>query len=436
MIVTKFGGTSMANAAQFCKVREIVKSDPSRRAVVVSAPGRRFSGDTKVTDLLYTLYMHLQYDVPYKEIWDMITERYLSIAQDLRLSSMIEGELEAIHAQLCKRIDQNYLISRGEYLAARLMSEFLGFDFVDAKDIIRFSYDGTVNREETERSIQDMGLAHDRIVVPGFYGAYPNGEISLFSRGGSDITGAYLTGGLGAELYENWTDVSGVLAADPRIVDNPKIVPQVTYAELRELSYMGANVLHEESVAPVQDHDLCINIRNTNDPAEAGTMIRGECTGGTVITGITGTRNFVSFDISKAHMANEIGFIRKVLDIFEQFKINIEHLPTGIDTVSVIVSGDSVSRCLYDIVSRIEKNLDARVSVRKGIALIAIVGRNMAGKSGVSAKIFSSLATAEVNVKMIAQSSDEMNIIVGLDNNDYELAVRTLYSSFCECGWI
>lgn len=225
MIVTKFGGTSMANAAQFCKVREIVKSDPSRRAVVVSAPGRRFSGDTKVTDLLYTLYMHLQYDVPYKEIWDMITERYLSIAQDLRLSSMIEGELEAIHAQLCKRIDQNYLISRGEYLAARLMSEFLGFDFVDAKDIIRFSYDGTVNREETEHSIQDMGLAHDRIVVPGFYGAYPNGEISLFSRGGSDITGAYLTGGLGAELYENWTDVSGVLAADPRIVDNPKIVP-------------------------------------------------------------------------------------------------------------------------------------------------------------------------------------------------------------------
>lgn len=436
MKVTKFGGTSMASAEQFRKVKSIIESDPARRAVVVSAPGRRFKGDTKVTDLLYTLYMHLQYDVPYGDIWDMIVEKYMSISRELDLSGAIEAELSYIKGELRKQIDQNYLISRGEYLAAKLMSEYLGFDFVDAQDLIRFNFDGRIDQEMTDTAVREAGLAHDGMVIPGFYGAYPSGDICLFSRGGSDITGAYLTSGLGAELYENWTDVPGVLAADPRVVDDPRIVPDITYSELREMSYMGANVLHEESVAPVAERNISINIRNTNDPSGAGTLIRNDCTGGTVITGIAGTRDFVSFDLSKEHMADEIGFVRRVMAIFEKYNVNVEHLPTGVDTVSVIVSAASVARCMYGIVSDIRAELGADVSVRRDIALIAVVGRNMAGRSGVCARLFTALGEAGINVKMIAQSPDETNIMIGLDNADYVNATRTIYASFMDCGWL
>ena len=247
MIVAKFGGTSMAHAAQFRKVSDIVRSDPERRVIVVSAPGKRFPGDSKVTDLLYTLYMHLQYDVPYDDLWDRIRDRYESIRSELGLGPSASEELEALRRSLGKGMDQNELISRGEYFSARLMSEYLGYTFVDAKDLIRFSYDGTVDREETEKRIRQTCSPFGRYVVPGFYGSYSNGEICLFSRGGSDITGSYLTSSLEASLYENWTDVPGVLSADPRIVDSPKTIERITYAELRELSYMGANVLHEES---------------------------------------------------------------------------------------------------------------------------------------------------------------------------------------------
>ena len=436
MIVTKFGGTSMADAGQFRKVRNIILDDPERRVVVVSAPGRRYKGDTKVTDLLYTLYMHLQYSVPYEDIWQMIAQKYTDIARDLGLSDSINVELEVIHSELRRQIDQNYLISRGEFLAARLMSEYLGFPFIDAQELIRFSYDGKVDQVITDEAIAHAAERMERFVIPGFYGAYPNGDICLFSRGGSDITGAYLTRGLGAKIYENWTDVSGVLAADPRVVDNPRIISNITYAELREMSYMGANVLHEESVSPVADRNININIRNTNEPKEEGTLIQNECDGGPIITGITGMKDFVSFDITKEHLANEVGFVRKVLEIFERYKVNVEHLPTGIDTVSVIVSASSVNHCMYDIVSGIERTLEAQVSVRRDISLLAVVGRNMAGKVGVCSRLFSALAGANISVKMIAQSPDETNIMIGLDNSDYEKATRALYSNFLDCGWL
>ena len=437
MIVTKFGGTSMASADQFKKVKSIIDKNSDRQVVVVSAAGKKDSKDIKITDLLYTLHTHLVYGVPYDDIWGMIEGRYLEIARELELDCNIEAELAKIKGELGKSIDQNYLISRGEYLSAKLMSAYLGFDFVDAKDIIRFTYSGTVDVESSEQRTKKAFSSRGKIVVPGFYGSYPNGDICLFSRGGSDITGSYLARFLGARVYENWTDVPGTLTADPRIVDNPKTISQITYTELRELSYMGANVLHEDSITPVQEKNISINIRNTNEPSCPGTIIKRECNDdSTVITGISGKKDFVSFDILKDHMSTEIGFTRRVLEIFEDYKINVEHIPTGIDSVSVVVSGASVGSNMYDIVARIESELGAKVRAKKELALIAIVGRNMVGKSGICARIFASLSAVGVNIKMIAQPPDETNIIVGVDNNNYKKAIRALYEDFEKADWI
>ena len=437
MIVTKFGGTSMASADQFRKVKSIIDGNPARQVVVVSAAGKKDSKDIKITDLLYTLHTHLIYGVPYGDIWGMIEGRYLEIARELELDCNIEAELAKIKGELNKNIDLNYLISRGEYLSARLMSAYLGFDFVDAKDIIRFTYSGTVDVESSEARTKKAFSSHGNIVVPGFYGSYPNGEICLFSRGGSDITGSYLARFLNARIYENWTDVPGTLTADPRIVDNPKTIAQITYTELRELSYMGANVLHEDSITPVQEKNISINIRNTNEPSCPGTIIKRECNDDSaVITGISGKKDFVSFDILKDHMSTEVGFTRRVLGIFEDYKINVEHIPTGIDSVSVIVSGSSVGGNMYDIVARIENELGARVRAKKELALIAIVGRNMVGKSGICARIFAALSAVGINIKMIAQPPDETNIIVGVDNNNYQKAIKALYEDFEKANWI
>lgn len=437
MIVTKFGGTSMASAEQFKKVKSIIDANPERQVVVVSAAGKKTSDDIKITDLLYTLHTHLQYGVPYTDIWNMIEGRYLEISRDLELSCDIASDLAAIKSQLKKGMDQNYLISRGEYLSAKLMSAYLGFDFVDSKDVIRFTYSGTVDVERSEQNAKKVFSSHGKIVVPGFYGSYPNGEICLFSRGGSDVTGSYLARFLNAKIYENWTDVPGTLTADPRIVENPKTISQITYTELRELSYMGANVLHEDSISPLQEKNISINIRNTNEPSCPGTIIKRDCNDdSSVITGIAGKKDFVSFDILKDHMSTEIGFTRRVLEIFEDYKINVEHIPTGIDSVSVIVSGASVAGCMYDIVSRIENELGAKVNAKKELALIAIVGRNMAGKSGICARIFASLSAVGVNIKMIAQPPDETNIIVGVDNSNYKKAIKALYEDFEEAKWI
>ena len=437
MIVTKFGGTSMASADQFRKVKSIIDENPARQVVVVSAAGKKNSNDIKITDLLYTLHTHLVYGVPYDDIWGMIAGRYIEIKEELGLDCDIESELAKIKGELNKSLDQNYLISRGEYLSAKLMSAYLGFDFVDAKDIIRFTYSGTVDIERSEQNAKKAFSRRGNIVVPGFYGSYPNGEICLFSRGGSDITGSYLARFLNARIYENWTDVPGTLTADPRIVDNPKTISQITYTELRELSYMGANVLHEDSITPVQEKNISINIRNTNEPSCPGTIIKRECNDDSaVITGISGKKDFVSFDILKDHMSTEIGFTRRVLEIFEDYKINVEHIPTGIDSVSVVVSGTSVGSNMYDIVARIENELGARVRAKKELALIAIVGRNMVGKSGICARIFASLSAVGINIKMIAQPPDETNIIVGVDNNNYKKAIKALYADFEEANWI
>jgi aspartate kinase len=437
MIVTKFGGTSMASADQFRKVKSIIDENPARQVVVVSAAGKKNSKDIKITDLLYTLHTHLIYGVPYDDIWGMISGRYIEIKEELGLDCNIEAELAKIKSELNKNIDQNYLISRGEYLSARLMSAYLGFDFVDAKDIIRFTYSGTVDVESSEARTKKAFSSHGNIVVPGFYGSYPNGDICLFSRGGSDITGSYLARFLNARIYENWTDVPGTLTADPRIVDNPKTISQITYTELRELSYMGANVLHEDSITPVQEKNISINIRNTNEPSCPGTIIKRECNDDSaIVTGISGKKDFVSFDIIKDHMSTEIGFTRRVLGIFEDYKINVEHIPTGIDSVSVIVSGSSVGGNMYDIVARIEEELGARVRAKKELALIAIVGRNMVGKNGICARIFASLSAVGINIKMIAQPPDETNIIVGVDNNNYQKAIKALYEDFEKANWI
>ena len=437
MIVTKFGGTSMASAEQFKKVKSIIDENPARQVVVVSAAGKKDSKDIKITDLLYTLHTHLIYGVPYDDIWGMISGRYIEIKEELGLDCDIEAELAKIKGELNKSIDQNYLISRGEYLSAKLMSAYLGFDFVDAKDIIRFTYSGTVDMERSEQNAKKAFSRRGNIVVPGFYGSYPNGEICLFSRGGSDITGSYLARFLNARVYENWTDVPGTLTADPRIVDNPKTISQITYTELRELSYMGANVLHEDSITPVQEKNISINIRNTNEPSCPGTIIKRECNDDSaVITGISGKKDFVSFDILKDHMSTEVGFTRRVLEIFEDYKINVEHIPTGIDSVSVVVSGTSVGSNMYDIVARIESELGARVRAKKELALIAIVGRNMVGKNGICARIFASLSAVGINIKMIAQPPDETNIIVGVDNSNYKKAIKALYEDFEKADWI
>ncbi len=434
MIVTKFGGSSVADSAQFKKIKNIIESNPARRVVVVSAPGKRHSGDTKVTDYLYTLGSHLKYGVPDDRIWNAIVERYQEIKESLNLTIDIEGELAAFAKNFSKDIDQNYLVSRGEYFCARLMSNYLGFTFVDAADVMCFSYDGTLDVVESEKRVVEAYEKYGSIVMPGFYGAYPNGDINLFSRGGSDITGSYLSRFLGASIYENWTDISGIRSADPRLAENPKAISRITYEELRELSYMGASVLHEDSILPVQECGIAINLLNTNEPDHAGTIITQDAGEGTPITGIAGKKGFMCFVVHKKHMSSEVGFFRKVLSVFERFNISIDHTPTGMDMFGVIVSEEQVAKHIHSIISEIENNFDAKVTIERDISLIAIVGRNMAGHFGICASVFGILCKHEINIKMIAQSPDELNIIVGVNGANHAKAIRSLYEGLCEAG--
>ncbi len=431
MIVTKFGGSSLADSAQFKKVKSIIQSNPARRVVVVSAPGKRSSDDNKITDLLYTLGSHLKYGVPDDKIWVSIVERYKEIKETLNLDIDIEAELNEFSKTFGKDINQDCLVSRGEYFCARLMSSYLGYAFVDAADIIRFSYDGKLDLVESEKRARAAFDKYGSIVIPGFYGAYPNGDINLLSRGGSDVTGAYLSKFLNADIYENWTDVSGIRAADPKLAKNPKAIQRVTYEELRELSYMGASVLHEDSILPVQEASIAINLRNTNEPANPGTIISKEAGAGAPITGLAGKKGYLCCAIYKKHMSSEIGFFRKVLSIFEKYNINIEHTPTGMDMCGVIVSEEQASKHIHTIMSEIETSLQAEASLERDIALIAAVGRNMAGHPGICAAIFKILAEKQINVKMIAQSPDEHNIIVGISADKYAEAISCLYDGLC-----
>ncbi len=430
LVVTKFGGSSLSCATQFEKVKKIVMSDPKRKIVVVSALGKRDSSDTKITDLLYILHAHLKYSVPYQDIWNMIYDRFVGVQKELNISYDIKVDLDLLYKELNKNISQDYLVSRGEYLTAKLMSSYLGYQFVDAKDLLCFNYDGLMDEATTTKNVKLAFSTYGTIVVPGFYGSYPNGSVKLLSRGGSDVTGSILSKCLNVSLYENWTDVSGILAADPRIIPSPRAIKEITYAELRELSYMGASVLHEETVFPVQQLNIPINLKNTNDPDHPGTLIKNVCTDeSSIVTGIAGKKDFLSFNISKDHMSNEVGFLRRALSVFEKYNVSIEHIPSGIDSFSVVVSQASVEKCQYELVTDLKKTLDADVSIESDIALVAIVGRNMAKRSGICGTIFQTLGEQKINVKLLAQGPEELNIIIGVASKDYEQTIRSLYNN-------
>ena len=436
MKVTKFGGSSMADAGQYRKVKEIIESDPSRRVVVVSAAGKRFKDDHKITDLLYLCYSHTKYGVACDLVYDMIVSRYCEIRDELG----IELDLESDFAALKKRIDKKEvtreeLVSRGEYYSAKLMAAYLGFRFVDATEWVKFNLDSTVNMEQTYAALRELGWIGKGIVTPGFYGVMPNGTIHTFSRGGSDITGSLAAAALDAEVYENWTDVSGILMADPRIVDNPQAIPEVTYDELRELSYSGAQVLHEGSIFPVREKNIPLNIRNTNAPDDPGTIIQERFEEGhdpdRFITGITGMKDFSIISLSKKGMSNQVGVLHKVLTVLVRHNISVDYVPNGIDNVSVVIPTDKLAPHLYTVLSEIQNEVEPdTLDVHDKIAVVAAVGRKMAFRPGISGKIFAALGEAGINIRMINQGPDELNIIFGVDNKDFKDAIRVLYDSF------
>ena len=433
--VTKFGGSSMADAGQYRKIREIISSDPHRRVVIVSAAGKRDSSDHKITDLLYLCYAHIQYGVDCSQIFDMIRERYLQIRDDLGLKLDLETEFAALKTRLDARaVSSDELASRGEYFSAKLMAAFLGFQFVDAALWIQFKMDGTVDQEASYKALKRL-VRGNGVVIPGFYGVMPDGRIHTFTRGGSDITGALAAAALDADVYENWTDVSGILMADPRIVENPQPIPEVTYDELRELSYSGAQVLHEGTIFPVREKGIPLNIRNTNAPNDPGTMIQENFTSNQddqrPITGITGKKDFSIISMSKRGMGNEVGVLRSMLTVFERHGISVDFTPNGIDNVSVVVPTEAVSHNLYNILAEIQQEVKPdSLNVHDQIAVVAAVGRRMAFRPGISGQIFAALGQAGINIRMINQGPDELNIIFGVDNKDFAEAIRVLYNSF------
>lgn len=431
--ITKFGGSSVANAVQFAKVKKIIDSDSGRRFVVVSASGREHKTDNKVTDLLYLIEAHLKYSVDHTPLFHLIEERFLTIKKDLNLTYPIEDDLADLKEKLSKSMSTDYLVSRGEYLTAKLMAEYLGFPFIDSKDIITFRYDGKIDFDATRYRMSNYMKDHDRFVMPGFYGALPDGTVKTMSRGGSDITGSILADILDADMYENWTDVSGILMADPRIVHQPKRIDTITYGELRELSYMGASVLHEEAIFPVKEKNIPINILNTNHPEEGGTIIieKDDKPSEQMITGIAGKKNFTVIAIYKNHMSDEVGIIRRALEVCENYRVSIEHIPSGIDSFSLVVNSEDVKDVIYDMVGDMKKACNAdEIKIVDNISLIATVGRQMMYKPGISGKLFAVLGKNNINIRMIAQGTDEMNIIVGVENKDYEKTVEAIYTNF------
>jgi aspartate kinase len=431
--VAKFGGTSLADANAFRRVKDIVLSDPSRRYVVPSAPGKRFPDDVKITDMLYQCFKLAQRKESYTQVFDKIAERFTGIVRDLQLDFDISPMLDET-CQLIASSSPDYAASRGEFFSGLILSRLLNWDFVDPADVLKFDRQGHFASEWSNQLLAERLERHERAVIPGFYGSLPNGDIKTFSRGGSDITGAVVARAASADLYENWTDVSGFLMADPRIVQNPKPIDRLTYRELRELSYMGATVLHEDSIFPVRKAGIPTNIRNTFHPELPGTMIvvRGdECPASSTITGIAGHKNFTLLSIEKAMMNSEIGFGRRVLQSIEDFGMSFEHLPTGIDTMCVILSDGELLGRRDQVIERIEETCHPdSIELTGGLALIATVGRGMVRQKGTAARLFSALARANVNVRMIDQGSSELNIIVGVDIEEFESAVRAIYNEF------
>ena len=434
--VCKFGGSSLADANQYRKIKAIIESDADRNVVVVSAAGKRSSDDHKITDLLYLCHAHLTYGVPCSDILNTVRDRYCQIRDELGLSCDIEGEFAKLEARLNKNFSVDELVSRGEYFSGLLMAEYLGFAFLDAADWVKFGLDGNVDQEATYKALKQLAFGQ-KIVTPGFYGTMPDGRIHTFSRGGSDITGSLAAAALDADVYENWTDVSGILMADPRIVDNPQPIAEVTYDELRELSYSGAQVLHEGSIFPVREKNIPLNIRNTNAPEDPGTIImerfEEDHEPDRFITGITGMKNFSIISLSKRGMSNQVGVLHKVLTVLVRHNISVDYVPNGIDNVSVVAPTEALMPNLYTILAEIQKEAEPdTLEVHDEIAVVAAVGRQMASRPGISGKLFAALGDAGINIRMINQGPDELNIIFGVDNKDFKRAIRVLYDSFAK----
>lgn len=431
--ISKFGGSSVASAEQFKKVKAIVDADPDRKFIVVSAVGRRFDGDNKITDLLLLVNAHIQYHVDCTSLLADIEQRFVDIADELGVTWPVAEKFETF-AKNIKKHSPEYIVSRGEWFTSHIMAEYLGLKFVDAADVIVFHHDGTVDIERTASRLKEVVVREGAFVLPGFYGATVDGSIKLFKRGGGDITGAIVARCINADLYENWTDVSGFLSADPRVVDDPRSIRRITFDEMRELSYMGASVLQEEAIFPVREVGIPIVIKNTNRPEDRGTIISETAEVGTnehLITGVAGKKDFLAVHVKKAHMSNEVGVISRALDIFERYGVSVEHIPTGVDSFGVVVSAEEVRDTIYSIVADIRREIKPDdITMLDKIALISVVGRNMSRRSGTSGKIFGVLGNAGINIRMITQSSEEISIIMGVDNADFERAIKVIYEGF------
>lgn len=431
--VVKFGGSSLASAKQFKKVGDIIRADKARRYVIPSAPGKRNSKDEKVTDMLYACYDAASTGASYKKILNKIKERYTEIIDGLDLNLNLDHEFDRIEENFVKGIGRDYAASRGEYLNGIVMANYLGYEFIDAAEVIFFDENGNFDSESTNKELSERLEHVERAVIPGFYGSRHDGSIKTFSRGGSDVTGSIVARAIHADLYENWTDVSGFLVTDPRIVDNPEVIETITYKELRELAYMGASVLHEDAIFPVRKEGIPINIRNTNKPEDKGTLIvESTCRKPRyTITGIAGKKGFCAINIEKAMMNSEVGFGRKVLGVFEKYGISFEHMPSGIDTMTIMVHQDEFEDYEQSVIAGIHRAVEPdSVDLESDLALIAVVGRGMKATRGTAGRIFSALAHARINVKMIDQGSSELNIIIGVKNNDFEGAIKAIYDIF------
>lgn len=431
----KFGGSSVASAEQFRKVKDIINADPSRRIVISSAAGKRSGSDHKLTDLLYLCHAHLTYGVGCEDILDTIESRFVEIRDALTLSYDVEKDFEALRAGLNKDTPVDFLVSRGEYFTSRLLAEYLGYEFIDAFDCIFFGFDGQIDTARTYSAIKAALDKYERILIPGFYGRSPTGRVKVMSRGGSDISGALAAAASDSDVYENWTDVSGILMADPKIVSDPRPIAHLTYGELRELAFMGASVLHEESILPVKEKGISLNICNTNSPDEPGTMIvdrvdENEPVEDSFITGIAGRRNFTIITVLKRNM-NTSATLRTALEILDRYRAAVEHITLGLDSFAFVTATAALGDSVYDVISDIQKSCRPDdIQVQEGIALVAAVGRKMTSRPGTSGKLFKALGDKGINIRTIAQGADELSIIVGVDNNSFETAIQVLYSGF------
>ena len=430
----KFGGSSVAGAEQFRKVKNITLSDPSRKIVVVSAAGKRGSDDHKLTDLLYLCHAHITYGVSCDDIVNTIKQRFVDIRDELGLSYNVEDAVEELRGRMNRDMSVDELVSRGEYFTARLMAEYLGYEFIDASDCVFFGFDGQIDKEKTYEAIRGAYEKYGRILIPGFYGRLPTGKIKVMTRGGGDITGALAAAAVKADIYENWTDVSGILMADPKIVDDPKPIEKITYAELRELAFMGASVLHEDSILPVKEMGIALNIRNTNRPDDAGTMIVDNVDEDKAqerfITGIAGRKNFSILTIQKRNMELSRTLIQAI-EILDRYHTSVEHITLGLDTFALVVSTAALGDAIYDVISDIRKTIRPDdVKVEDGISLVAAVGRKMSFRPGTSGKLFKALGEQGISIRTIAQGADELSIIIGVDNVNFDAAVRVLYHGF------